>query len=321
MISNKWKAGIEVIEDFRRDGYSYFRLPLSVYNRSLSLANLLYALDICDRLSGLATLKSGVLGYYPSEMEAKEMGQATGMEIPTFIGTRKRGYSSFDFIEDSSSFLGKAPLLKNVWFEGCPTFRRRALSLYGTLKTIANKLSCDLVTSFIRLNGYPDIDFHKCLQSDCLSLMRILNYSAEGIALTSKEHTDYEFLTLTIASCEGLEVKSPSGNWKTVSHKKECAIVLPGDMFEVLSNGLIQSSLHRARCGEKERKAVVFFQGLPLDFKIEYSKLGEGAPSTFGEHILSMLIRGSAHLAPQAVSLAKQLNIAVPSSNPFRKGK
>jgi hypothetical protein len=41
----------------------------------------------------------------------------------------------------------------------------------------------------------------------------------------------------------------------------------------------------------------------------------------FGDHIIAMLIRGSAHLAQHVDRLAKELEINIPVSNPFRIGK
>ena len=92
-------------------------------------------------------------------------------------------------------------------------------------------------------------------------------------------------------------------------------------MFEVASRGYVKSTLHRARCASQPRRAVIFFQGLPLDFTFDYAGLGVTTRRSFGEHIIAMLIRGAAHLAPHADRLAKELNIAIPLSNPFRIGK
>lgn len=318
----KEELSTEIINDFRRVGYSYLELPPELILEAQSLATFLYDLDVIDRLSALATIRSGVLGYYPSELEAKEIAHASGTNISTWVGTQSRGYSSYDLLEEQSSILGTSPVFKeNAWIDRVPAFKERALALYGHFKTLAGELSCSLSSALSSISEAGGIDLHNYIQRDCLSLMRILNYRADETAQTSKEHTDYEFVTLSLSTSEGLEVKSPAGNWKIVPQRQDHAVLLPGDMFEVVSRGYVRSSLHRARCGGKARKAVIFFQGLPLEFKINYTRLGDMAPRSFGEHIVSLLLRGSAHLAPHAEHLAKQMNIAMPLRNPFRLGK
>lgn len=316
-------VAIEVINDFRRNGYSYLRLPDSLHQEALSLATFLYELDVSDRLSALARAESGVLGYYPSELEAKELADAIGVNILVLYGIRARGYSSFDFIDETSENLGSSPILRNnLWLDKPPTFKEQALSLYKKFQTIAREFSCALAAALSLVHEDSGINLSQELHRDCLSLMRILNYRVDETARVSKEHTDYEFITLTVSTCEGLEVKSTAtGTWEIVPNLNGHAILLPGDMLEVASGGYIRSSLHRARCGEKARRAVIFFQGLPLDFKIDYAKLKGMPPRTFGEHIFSMLLRGAAHLEPQSESLARDLNIALQSINPFRLEK
>lgn len=322
MSSLNEEFSIEIINDFRRVGYSYLRLPRELILEAHSLATFLYDLDVLDRLSGLATTKSGVLGYYPSEQEAKEIARVSGTNISTWAGVQSRGYSSYDFMEEQSSILGTSPVIKeNAWIDSVPAFRERALSLYGHFKVLVSKLSCNLSSALSSTAEAGGTDLHDYFQRDCLSLMRILNYRADETAQVSKEHTDYEFVTLSLSTGEGLEVKSPAGHWEIVSQREDHAVLLPGDMFEVVSRGYVRSSLHRARCGGNARKAVIFFQGLPLEFKINYTRLGDMAPRSFGEHIVSLLLRGSAHLAPHAEHLAKQMNIAMPLRNPFRLGK
>lgn len=320
IIKNELSTGI--INDFRRVGYSYLELPRELLLEAQSVAAFLYDLDVFDRLSALATTKSGILGYYPSELEAKEIACASATNISTWVGVQSRGYSSYDLLEEGSSILGTSPvILDNAWINGVPAFRDRALSLYSHFKTLATQLSCNLSSALSPNAETRGIDLYDYFERDCLSLMRILNYRADETAQASKEHTDYEFVTLSLSTGEGLEVKSPAGNWEIVPHLEGQAVLLPGDMFEVVSRGYVRSTLHRARCGGKARKAVIFFQGLPLEFKIDYARLGDMAPRSFGDHIVSMLLRGSAHLAPQMEQIAKQLNLVIPVSNPFRLGK
>ncbi|MDX6577821.1 MAG: hypothetical protein QOE96_3774 [Blastocatellia bacterium] len=315
------RLSTEIIRDFRKAGYSYFKLPKELVQEAESLAALLYDLDIQQRVRALATAESGVLGYYPSEIEASEIAHNSGTDISTWTGSKSRGYSSYDFIEEPSAVLGVLPVLRtNIWIPGVPVFRERALALYQEFKSLAIRLSRSLNSALLSVShGSLSIDDY--LQGDCLSIMRVLNYRTDELRDVSKEHTDYEFLTLSISPAEGLEVKSPAGDWQLIPAKEDHAVLLPGDMFEVTSRGYVKSSLHRARCAGQPRRAVIFFQGLPLDFTFDYANLGDIAPRSFGEHIISMLIRGAAHLAKHADQLAKELKINIPASNPFRIGK
>src|SRR5207249_1801022 len=117
---------IEIIRDFHRAGYSYFKLPKALVQEAESLAALLYDLDIRQRIGALATAESGVLGYYPSEIEASEIAHNSGTDISTWTGSKSRGYSSYDFIEEPSAVLGVLPVLRtNIWIPGVPVFRER----------------------------------------------------------------------------------------------------------------------------------------------------------------------------------------------------
>jgi isopenicillin N synthase-like dioxygenase len=312
----------KITDDFTRDGYSHFRLPRELLQEAQSLATFFYGISVVDRLSGLARAESGVLGYYPSEREAEEVRNILGHSIPTLSGKRSRCYSSFDFLEDGSVYLGTNPLLREGrWIDKYPAVKQRALSLYGKIKALMKELSCNLSVALASRCEISRANLPEFFRRDCLCLMRLLKYRVDEVQKISKEHTDYEFLTLTIPSCEGLEVKSPAGVWEAVPCQDDLAVLLPGDMFEAVTDGYIRSTLHRVRIRENERKSVNFFQGLPLDFEFHCSRLGDMVPRTFGGHVFSMLLRGAAHLAPQAEELAKQLNIMVPSRNPFRLGK
>jgi isopenicillin N synthase-like dioxygenase len=315
------RLSIEIIRDFRRSGYSYFKLPKELVQEAESLAALLYDLDTRQRVRALATAESGVLGYYPSEIEAYEIAQNSGADISTWTGSKSRGYSSYDFIEEPSAVLGVLSVLRtNTWIPGLPVFRERALALYQEFKRLAIRLSRSLNSTMLSVSP-GSLSVVDDLQGDCLSIMRILNYRKDELREVSKEHTDYEFLTLSISTDEGLEVKSPTGDWQLVPAKEQHAVLLPGDMFEATSFGYVKSSLHRARCAGQPRRAVIFFQGLPLDFAFDYAVLGDKMPRSFGDHIIAMLIRGSAHLAQHVDQLAKELEINIPASNPFRIGK
>lgn len=80
----------------------------------------------------------------------------------------------------------------------------------------------------------------------------------------ASEHTDIDLFTiLPVATSEGLEVKTRSGEWIRAKTPKSAFIVNAGDFLEIFTNGLYQSSVHRVRkCTDnfnKDRYSMVMF--------------------------------------------------------------
>ena len=307
---------LRIIHEFKELGYSTLELPKNIIEESEKLVQSFYSINPQERIKAIADTTTGILGYYPGEYEIIIYNKLTNQPVRFHTGGRKRGYSSFDFIRDDSCFIGKYPIfIRNAWPENEPTFRKRALSLYDKI----SQLSTDLSLSVLKKTGNSRLDNH--LGNNCFCLMRLLEYKAGISERISKEHTDYELITLIISTSEGLEIKSPKGDWQPIKPIDNSAVLLPGDMLEVITKGYIESSLHRVRCNHINRQSVIYFQGLPLDFVLGYSPTNKHLPKTFGDHILSFLLRSAAHLEPNAVLLAKQMNISLQSNNPFKKGK
>lgn len=66
-------------------------------------------------------------------------------------------------------------------------------------------------------------------------------------------------------------------------------------MLEVLSNGKFQSTMHRVRSSKIDRISIVFFQVLPLDYKVQYKTNHIFLDDTFRGHILPLILSGSFH--------------------------
>lgn len=311
----------QIIDDLHHKGYSLIRIPDKLFYDCLKLVKSFYNLDLSVRLSCLSCKDSGILGYSPSELEISIIENELNTKLPTFNGLRMRGYSSFDFLEESSIFLGAYSLLKkNLWVKKNTKFKREALLNYQKLKKFGKDLSSDITSSLSIFYKELDKKFLNNFNSDCLSLMRLLEYKPGEKIGISKEHTDYEYLTIIITNCSGLEIKK-NGIWETVPFKKQHAIILPGDMMEVYTKGKIESTLHRVRCGTFKRYSVIFFQGLPLNTKINYSKGKIVYPTNYRKHIFSMLLKSSAHLIDNSKNIAHNLDLKIPPKNPFRIGK
>ena len=85
-------------------------------------------------------------------------------------------------------------------------------------------------------------------------------------------HSDYSCLTILLQTSIGLEIKDmeDGGSWKRVRQIEGALQVHIGDHFEVLSNGLYKSVVHRATLNsEKTRISIVSFHSLGLDQKVE----------------------------------------------------
>jgi isopenicillin N synthase-like dioxygenase len=183
--------------------------------------------------------------------------------------------------------------------------RRILLSLCGELKVdqgyFASRTKDPCCT--LRLMHYPDD----------------LERRTEGI----HPHTDFECLSILTGSTGGLQVLSRKGVWLDVETPEESFLVIAGDLLEVLSNGELESTLHRVVMSEAERYSLSFFFGFDYDVVVEpLSSLGTMDTSTYsaihsGEHLVAMNVRTFRHLRRRVVQNEITLPMQVPSENPF----
>lgn len=85
-------------------------------------------------------------------------------------------------------------------------------------------------------------------------------------------HSDYSILTILLQGSPGLEVMDmqDDGAWKLVPYIKGALQVHVGDHFEVLSNGVYKSVVHRAILNsEKTRISIASLHSLGFDEKVE----------------------------------------------------
>lgn len=107
----------------------------------------------------------------------------------------------------------------------------------------------------VAVNGYPP-----CPEPD--------------MALGLPPHSDYTCLTILLQSSPGLEIfDTDDGNWKLVPDLHGALQVQIGDHFEVLSNGLYKSVVHRATLNcETTRISIASLHSLGMDDKMETAK-------------------------------------------------
>ncbi|XWS60148.1 hypothetical protein CRYUN_Cryun07bG0009700 [Craigia yunnanensis] len=94
------------------------------------------------------------------------------------------------------------------------------------------------------------------------------------MALGLPPHSDYTCLTIVLQSSAGLEIlDTEDGNWKVVPELHGALQVHVGDHFEVLSNGLYKSVVHRAALNcERTRISIASLHSLGMDDKMETAK-------------------------------------------------
>lgn len=270
-----------ITQDLIERGYSFIELSNDLYERIISTTNCFFHSDIEIKYNLLADLKSGILGYSPSKFELETN------PIQEFTGNKRRVFSSFYFINDNSSILGKTPLLKvNKWSAQLESFQFEANLIYREISLI----SIDITTHLFQ--QYQNSSFNTISQNNCLSLMRLIDYLPTHKEYLSKEHTDPELISIIVTNEEGLEITNRCKDWEKVIYKPNQAIIIAGDLLEFISKGDIQATKHRINVSNKHKQSTIFFQGLPLDYPVEIGN----KICTFGEYILPILLKGSPHL-------------------------
>lgn len=76
-------------------------------------------------------------------------------------------------------------------------------------------------------------------------------------------HTDWGSLTLLFAGSEGLEVKSPAGDWTKAPLIPDTVLVNVGDALQIWSANQLMSTVHRISWSNlpynKERYSIAYF--------------------------------------------------------------
>lgn len=296
-------------------GHCYVDIGRELSTKLRVLVDSFYGLDLMERLKLNVAKQMGFLGYAVSETEADSL---SGMEMrcmPVFSGRRMRGYSSYDFVEDPNVFDALGLNVGNIW-PPSSKFRREACVVYRRIAGLMRDISRGVLAEIVFESGRPFLK-RGAFDGKCCSIMRLLQYPALPKMAISKAHTDYEFLSLIWPTVPGLEVMDSKGRWHRPPVRENSAILLPGDMLQLASQGVIESSMHRVRYGDEERRSVIFFQGLKFEEPLPKSAMLEAR--FFGHHLCGLLIQGTPHLASALDSGRLDLDFFVPEQNPFKK--
>lgn len=301
-------------EQFASRGFAELPLAHGLASRLVSLNRRFYDSSLESRYRDAAVRTNGVLGYSPSETEAEALS-ALGVAVPHFEGHRRRGYSSFDFI-GSATARATTPL-----FASCPwpkehDFRREAQRLYSDLASMMRAVSSHVLLECAE-QGWSLQQPLPTFDDSCCSIMRLLRYAPRPDTGNSKEHTDYEFLTLVVSDRVGLQTRNASGDLYTAPLTEGCGILLAGDMMEVVTQGRIRSTPHFVSYGGQERLSTIFFQGLRYDYPVPGTISADAGAKVFGQHLCGMLVRGAPHLQVRIGDWEAVLGCKIPERNPY----
>lgn len=99
-------------------------------------------------------------------------------------------------------------------------------------------------------------------------LIRYPGQTAVGGTQGVGAHKDTELLTLLLQdSQEGLQIKPPAGDWISVPSRPGTLVINVGELLELLSDGYLKATLHRAVSppAGAERISIACFLGARLD--------------------------------------------------------
>jgi isopenicillin N synthase-like dioxygenase len=190
----------------------------------------------------------------PAEEKRKtERRELAGLRGYTSLGReRARDHTVPDLKEYFSvgrelrdaTLLGYTP---NMW-PALPGFKEPLLELFAALDACAQAL----LRALAGFLGEPEERLvAMCREGD--SLLRVIHYPPAGPdapaeSMPSAAHEDVNLLTLLVdESHEGLELLQRDGTWLPVQAGRGRIAVLPGDMLQLLTNGLVRSATHRVR--------------------------------------------------------------------------
>ncbi|KAL9245614.1 hypothetical protein vseg_019243 [Gypsophila vaccaria] len=156
------------------------------------------------------------------------------------------------------------------WPENPPCYRKDMGSYSAAVHNLAMELASAITESLGLRPEYLKEELNGGMQVIASNLYPPC--PQPHLTLGLPPHSDYSCLTILLQSSPGLEIKDmeDGGSWKLVPHLDGALQVHVGDHFEVLSNGLYRSVVHRVILNsEKTRMSIASLHSMGLDDKIE----------------------------------------------------
>ncbi|KAJ1389061.1 Oxoglutarate/iron-dependent dioxygenase [Sesbania bispinosa] len=160
----------------------------------------------------------------------------------------------------------------HLWPENPPYYREKM----GRYCQEVKKVSLEVMRAIIESLQINPTYLRKEIE-DGMQVMAVNCYPPcpePEVALGLPPHSDYSCLTILYQSHPGLEIMdSEDGTWKIVPHLPGALQVNVGDHFEVLSNGLYKSVVHRATLNrDMTRISITSLFSLGMDDKMETAR-------------------------------------------------
>jgi isopenicillin N synthase-like dioxygenase len=171
--------------------------------------------------------------------------------------------------DDPLAMSGRRFVGPNLWPDDLPGFRENVLAYIKEMDALSARV---LPVCAVALGLRPD-HFDAAFAESQFSF-RLTHYppvEAEANQFGIAPHTDANFLTfLAQSEVPGLQVRTPSGDWKDVPYVPGSYAVNTGDMMLRWTNGRFKSTPHRALPPVgRHRYAIPFFLGPHIDTVIE----------------------------------------------------
>ncbi|XLR10645.1 hypothetical protein HN51_047291, partial [Arachis hypogaea] len=156
----------------------------------------------------------------------------------------------------------------HMWPDNPPDYREKMGRYCEEIKKVSVEVM-EAILESLKLKASTTAALTKKLE-DGMQVMAVNCYPPcpePAMALGLPPHSDYSCLTIAYQNCQGLEIMdSTACSWKLVPHVPYALQVHIGDHFEVLSNGLFNSVVHRATLHrDRTRFSIVSLFSLGMD--------------------------------------------------------
>ncbi|XVF08533.1 hypothetical protein REPUB_Repub07fG0011000 [Reevesia pubescens] len=166
----------------------------------------------------------------------------------------------------------------DAWIDSWPENPSDYREKMGKYCAEVRKLALELMGTITESLGLGPNHFGQKIENG-MQVMAVNCYppcAEPDMTLGLPPHSDYTCLTIVLQSSPGLEIfDTEDGKWKIVLELQGALQVHDhvGDHFEVLSNGLYKSIVHRATLNsERTRISIANIHSLGMDDKMETAK-------------------------------------------------
>lgn len=233
-----------------------------------------------------------------------------------------RTYGSFELGNDShqrSDIESEILFAQNAWppvggaKETIELYIRQMLLLSGRLFRLFERLLA-LMPGYFSERTLAPVYQLRLMEYRCIELD-----DDPSSHLSLGMHTDYECFTVQLESSSALEVMTRDASmWLSVEPPPDGLVLLVGDLMEVISDGLIESVLHRVSMNVGVRHTCIFFAGLDPD--VEFSRVGSHRFRA-GDHLLARTLENFPHLKARCENGEIVGPAGCGQGNPFRRDK